>query len=247
MRKYLKYAWLLLLIPVVFIIGFVIWAETPLGPMPEALAAMQSDSTVTFEENQWYVYQPVGVTPDTGLVIYPGGRVDPRSYAPLARDIARAGYLTVIVPMPLNLAVFAPGSAMEVIEAYPQIENWAIAGHSLGGAMGAKFAFDNPGLMQGLALWASYPASNNDLSSYDLSASSIYGTLDSIADPENLAYSKELLPADTVWVPIEGGNHAQFGWYGEQPGDTPATITREEQQAQAVQASVDLLNRMVGP
>lgn len=247
MRKYLKYAWFLLLVPVIFILGFVIWALTPLGPMPEALAAMQSDSTVTFEDNQWYVYQPVGVTPDTGLVIYPGGRVDPRSYAPLAREIARSGYLTVIVPMPLNLAVFAPGKAAEVIEAYPQIEHWGIAGHSLGGAMGAKFAYDNPGLMQGLALWASYPASNNDLSTYDLSASSIYGTLDSVADSENLAYSKALLPADTVWVPIEGGNHAQFGWYGEQPGDTAATISREEQQAQIVDATVDLLARMVVP
>jgi len=66
------------------------------------------DSTVTFEENEWYVYTPAGGSPDTGLIIYPGGRVDPRSYAPLAHDIASRGYMTVIVPMPLNLAVFAP-------------------------------------------------------------------------------------------------------------------------------------------
>jgi hypothetical protein len=247
MRSYRKYLWLLLLIPVVFILGFVIWALTPLGPMPEALEAMQSDSTVTFEENTWYVYTPTGVTPDTGLIIYPGGRVDPRSYAPLARDIARQGYKTVIVPMPLNLAVFAPGSAMQVVEAYPEIQDWAIAGHSLGGAMGAKFAFDNPGLMDGLALWASYPASNNDLSTADLAAASIYGTLDSVADPEKLAYSQALLPPDTAWTPIEGGNHAQFGWYGEQPGDTPATISREEQQEQATRATVELLVRMIQP
>jgi len=244
MRKIMKFWWILLVIPALFLLGFVIWAETPLGPMPQALAAMQSDSTVTFEENQWYVYQPTDVTPDTGLIIYPGGRVDPRSYAPLARDIARRGFLTVIVPMPLNLAVFAPGSARQVIDAYPQIENWAIAGHSLGGAMGAKFAFDNPELLDGMALWASYPASNNDLSLYDLDVSSIYGTLDSVADPEKLAYSKALLPADTQWVPIEGGNHAQFGWYGPQPGDSPATISREEQQAQTVLATEDMLNRM---
>ena len=244
MRKIMKFWWILLVIPALFLLGFVIWAETPLGPMPQALAAMQSDSTVTFEENQWYVYQPTDVTPDTGLIIYPGGRVDPRSYAPLARDIARRGFLTVIVPMPLNLAVFAPGSARQVIDAYPQIENWAIAGHSLGGAMGAKFAFDNPELLDGMALWASYPASNNDLSTTDLDVSSIYGTLDSVADPEKLAYSKALLPADTQWVPIEGGNHAQFGWYGPQPGDSPATISREEQQAQTVQATEDMLTRM---
>jgi pimeloyl-ACP methyl ester carboxylesterase len=241
MRKLMKFWWLLLLIPLLLLGGFIIWAMTPLGPMPQALAAKQSDSTVTFEENQWYVYQPVDGTPDTGLIIYPGGRVDPRSYAPLARDIARRGYLAVIVPMPLNLAVFAPGRAQEVIAAYPQIENWAIAGHSLGGAMGAKFAFDNPALLDGMALWASYPASNNDLSTYDLSVSSIYGTLDSVADPEVLASSKALLPPATQWVPIEGGNHAQFGWYGDQPGDQPAAISRPAQQAQVIEATLSLL------
>jgi hypothetical protein len=242
-----KFLWLLLLIPAILILGFIIWAETPLGPMPEALAAMQSDDTVTFEQNQWYVYTPVDAPADTGLIIYPGGRVDPRSYAPLARDIARRGYKTIIVPMPLNLAVFSPGSAADVIAAYPEIKHWAIAGHSLGGAMGAKFAYDNPGRLEGMALWASYPASNNDLSTHDLAVSSIYGTLDSVADPEKIAYSKALLPPDTVWVPIEGGNHAQFGYYGPQPGDTPATISREQQQAQAVDASVALLERMKKP
>ena len=70
--------------------------------------------------------------------------------------------------MPLNLAVFNPGAAADVIAAYPEIEHWAIAGHSLGGAMGAKFAYDNPGALGGMALWASYPAANNDLSTADL-------------------------------------------------------------------------------
>jgi hypothetical protein len=74
--------------------------------------------------------------------------------------------------------------------------------------------------------------------------SSIYGTLDSVADPEKIAYSQALLPPDTVWVPIEGGNHAQFGYYGPQPGDAAATISREEQQAQAVDATVALLERI---
>ena len=37
-------------------------------------------------------------------------------------------------------------------------------------------------------------------------------------------------------VEIEGGNHAQFGNYGPQEGDLPATISAEEQQAQTVAA-----------
>ena len=49
------------------------------------------------------------------------------------------------------------------------------------------------------------------------------------------------LPVDTVWVAIEGGNHAQLGWCGAQSGGHPATISREEQQEQIVQATVDFL------
>jgi hypothetical protein len=30
---------------------------------------------------------------------------------------------------------------------------------------------------------------------------------------------------------IEGGNHAQFGYYGKQSGDGFASITKEEQQS----------------
>ena len=41
---------------------------------------------------------------------------------------------------------------------------------------------------------------------------------------------RERSPNDVVWVEMEGANHAQFGWYGIQPGDGVATISREEQQ-----------------
>ena len=98
--------------------------------MPEALAALQSDSQVKVTTDPWLVFQPTQSTPTTGLIIYPGGRVDPRAYAPQARAIAEKGYLVVIVPMPLNLAVFGSGRASSVIQAYPDIEKWVIGGHS---------------------------------------------------------------------------------------------------------------------
>jgi hypothetical protein len=52
------------------------------------------------------------------------------------------------------------------------------------------------------------------------------------------------MPPDTRWAPIEGGNHAQFGWYGEQSGDNPATISREAQQAQVVDATLVVLEQL---
>jgi hypothetical protein len=65
-----------------------------------------------------------------------------------------------------------------------------------------------------------------------------------LAAPETIDASRSLLPPDTQWTAIEGGNHAQFGWYGPQPGDNQATITREEQQAQIVAATLQLLQQL---
>ena len=231
-----RWWWIFLVVPVLMIGGFVIWAETPLGPMPEALHALKSDDQVQVEQGDWYVFHPVGQTPGAGVVIYPGGRVDPRAYAPIARALANEGYLAFIVPMPLNLAVFDPGAAAEVIAAYPEITTWLVGGHSLGGAMAANFARKNPGLLDGLFLWAAYPAESDDLSGQDLQVVSIYGTLDGLMTSAEVEASSALLPVNTIWVPIEGGNHAQFGWYGDQPGDNPATISREDQQAKTIQA-----------
>jgi hypothetical protein len=227
--------------------AFVIWAMTPLGPMSEALAALESDSLVEVTTEPWYTFQPTGESRSTGLIFYPGGRIDPRSYAPPARAMAEQGYPVVIVPMPLNLAVFGAGKAADVIAAMPEVERWAIAGHSLGGAMGANFIRRNPEAVDGLVLWASYPAGSDDLSGRsDLAATSIYGTADGVADMADVLGGQPLLPAATVWVPIEGGNHAQFGWYGPQSDADVATISREEQQAQIVAATVETLERVGG-
>lgn len=230
------------IILLIAITGFVIWAETPLGPMPEAEAALQSDATVQVQTEPWYTFMPTGEAKDTGFIIYPGGRVDPVSYAPTARAIAEAGYPVVLVPMPLNLAVFGVGKAADVIEAHPEVTTWAIGGHSLGGAMAANFTVKNPDAVEGLVLWAAYPASSDDLSGFDtLAVSSISATNDGLATPDKIDASRPLLPASTTWLPIQGGNHAQFGWYGPQPRDGQATITREDQQAQIVAATVALL------
>ena len=238
---------LLVLLAVVLLalVGFTIWAYTPLGPMPEAIAALQSDAQVQVETSPWLTFTPVGTQPTTGFVFYPGGRVDPRSYAPATRAIAEQGYLVTIVPMPFNLAVFGANRADDVLAAHPEIANWAIGGHSLGGSMAVKYLFDHPQTLDGLDLWASYPAGNNSLADRDdLAVVSISGTLDGLATPADIEASRPLLPASTRWVPIEGGNHAQFGWYGPQPGDGTATISREAQQEQIINETVQLLTQI---
>ena len=242
MRKLKRWWGLLLLLSLLALVGFVVWASTPSSPMPEALAALQSDAQVGVETKPWLIFRPGAEEPIVGLILYPGGRVDPRAYAPAAWAIAAEGYLVVIVPMPLNLAFFGPNRAAEVLAAFPEVELWAIGGHSLGGAMAARFVHRQPSAVHGLVLWASYPSASDDLSSVrDLAVVSIYGTRDGLATEEKIAASRPLLPAETRWVAIVGGNHAQFGWYGPQSGDNPATINRQAQQQEVVAATLALL------
>ena len=117
----------LLLVPVALIVvavaGFAIWASVPVGsPMPEAEAALQSDEQVNVETEDWIVLEPANRDPKAGFVFYPGARVPVEAYAPMGRGVAEAGYLAVIAPMPLNLALLDSDAAAEVVEAYPEIE-----------------------------------------------------------------------------------------------------------------------------
>jgi predicted alpha/beta-hydrolase family hydrolase len=199
---------------------------------------------VQVSTERWLSFEPANAAVSTGLVFYPGGKVDARAYAPQARAIAAQGFLVVIVPMPLNLAVLAPDRAAEAQAAYPRVAQWAVGGHSLGGVMAAHFAHSHPQAVQGLVLWASYPQGSDDLSGSALAVVSISGTRDGLSTPAKIAASRSLLPPGTRWAVIEGGNHGQFGWYGPQAGDNPATIDHAAQQAQTVAATVALLQRL---
>ena len=151
---------------VVAVAGFVIWGLTPLGPAPEATCGDDVCGRVTFTDApDGLTFTPTGKTPTTGVILYPGGHVDYRSYSTLARDLASAGYLVVVPPMPLSLAVLAPNRAERVIAAHPEIDRWVIAGHSLGGAMACTYVDSHPGRVDALALLAAYPASGDDSAS----------------------------------------------------------------------------------
>jgi hypothetical protein len=206
-----------------------------------ALAALESDEFVAVTQGEWIVFTPLQSEPTTGFIFYPGALVDPRAYAPALRQIAAAGYLVVDVPMPFNVATWGVERAAEVMAAFPEIERWVIGGHSLGGAVAARFVFNHPGEVDRLILWAGVPSRRNELSTADLDVLSIYATLDGLIRQRAIDFSRDRLPGDTVFVAIEGGNHAQFGYYGAQEGDNPATISQEDQQAQIIEATLGFL------
>ncbi len=220
--------------------GFVAWASDASQPQQAALTALQSDETVTVTDHGDYIsFEPVGVQATTGFVFYPGGRVDYRAYAPALKLIAAQGYFVALVPVNLNLAFFDTNAAAPVIDSNPQVMAWAVGGHSLGGVAASIFAPTNPKIA-GLVFWASFPAGDS-LRDSNLQILSIFGTLDALAAPHDIENSRILLPDSTLFVPIEGGNHAQFGDYGPQAGDSPASISPEEQWQQAADATVSLL------
>lgn len=230
---------------IVLVGGFAIWGYSGGRPMLEAIRSLNSDEKVTVETGKWLVFTPVDEEAIVGFVFYPGGRVDYRAYAPYVRALAEEGVLVIIPSMPLNFAVFGVNQAEEVMQAYPDISEWVIGGHSLGGAMAANFLSNHQDELEGLILLAAYPSTADDLSMFDGKVISISGSLDGLATPEKIQASRSLLPPSTTWVEIQGGNHAQFGWYGPQKGDYDALISREEQQQIILHASTQFVSDLM--
>jgi hypothetical protein len=158
-----------------------------------------------------------------GVIFYPGGKVDPTAYVPLMRALAKEGILAVLVEMPFNLAVLKKSAANGIKDQLFWVDNWYMAGHSLGGSMAAAYAADNKDDYKGVILLGAYSSKN--LSESGLKVASIYGSLDTVMSKENYANCKDNLPADFTEVVIDGGNHSGIGMYGLQHGDTEAAIT----------------------
>lgn len=189
-----------------------------------SFTSMNNISKQTLDDNT-IVYLPENAT--TGLIFYPGGKVEHTAYTPLMEACASEGILCVLIEMPFHLAVFDIDAAKGIQEQYPDIENWYIGGHSLGGSMAASYLADNADDYKGLILLGSY--STADLSQTSLKVLSIYGSEDKVLNLEKYNENKANLPTDFTEIIIEGGCHAYFGMYGEQDGDGTPTITNEIQ------------------
>lgn len=166
---------------------------------------------------------------DTAIIFYPGAKVEAAAYLPLLNQLRQTGLTCILVEMPFYLAIFDVNAAEDVMAQFPDIQHWYIAGHSMGGAMASQFASEHPDEVDGLILlgaylYGDYPPADT---------LTVYGSLNQSVEDE-IDYTENV-------VEIQGGNHAQFGNYGPQEGDLPATISAEEQQAQTVEAISDFI------
>ena len=223
------------------LVGGLYWLSNSRPALPEANQALEGSAEVVVTQEEWISFIPAATEPSTGLIFYPGGRVEHQSYAKILSDIAASGYLVALPEMPLDLAVLDQNAAAEIIAAYPEIDNWVLAGHSLGGSMAATYAFNNQPQVDGVIIWASYPPDSADLSVTNLEVMVIYGELDEGSNWETLETKLDLLPGDVTLVEIPGGNHHQFGDYQDDSDDPLPTISRADQQSLIREAVWDFL------
>lgn len=174
-----------------------------------------------------------------GFVFYPGGKVQYNAYEPLLAKLAEKGIACFLVKMPFNLAVFNINGAEKVLNQFPEIENWFIGGHSLGGSMAASFLGKNQFDIKGLILLASY--STMDFSESDIRLLSIFGSEDGVLNLEKYTENKSHFSKNAKEVVIEGGNHAGFGFYGPQKKDGKASISSINQIEQTARLILEFI------
>ncbi|PPL19607.1 alpha/beta hydrolase [Microterricola pindariensis] len=224
---------------VLLVVGVLFWAHSVmLGERPASLEVWRNpDITVTATDHS-VVLSPTNNASEVGLVFIPGAKVDPYAYMYKLSGIVEQTGATVVITKPtLNLAFFDTRPLDTFTNDAPEVTEWFVGGHSLGGVRACQMADTADAAadgVTGLVLFGSYCA--NDLSDSGLRVLSISGSDDGLSTPAKIDEAAHLLPADTVFVEIDGANHASFGDYGVQPGDGTATIDDTEMRREITDA-----------
>ena len=205
----------------------------------DAVAAFKVENEAVRDELEdgSVAYIPEDVT--KGVIFYQGAKVEHTAYEPLMKALASEGILCVLTEMPFRIAMFDMNAADGIQEQYPNITEWYMGGHSLGGSIAAMYLGEHHADYKGLILLGSY--STEDLSNTSLKVLSVYGSEDKVINYENYLESKGNLPDEFTEVIIDGGCHAYFGVYGAQDGDGTPTISNEEQIALTVDAVMEFV------
>ena len=173
---------------------------------------------------------------DTAFIFYPGAKVEYTSYLPMLCDLASEGVDCYVVQMPFNFAIFGENEADSIINS-TNYSHYILSGHSMGGYVASSY-MAHSGKGDGLVLFAAYPTEK-----IEKPVLSIYGSDDGVLNFKTYNESKTLMDNLTEVI-IDGGNHAQFGYYGNQSGDNPSKITPEKQQGQSVDEIVKFIDKL---
>jgi hypothetical protein len=232
-RRWLRWLVGIVSLLLVVAVGLLLWwmLRYP-DAEPAAAAAAYADPRVeVVYEDDTLVLAPPDGPGDTGLVFYPGAAVPQEAYLATWVPIVAETDVSVFVPsMPLRLAILGSNRADGVIDTWPEVTTWWVGGHSLGGAMAASFAGrSEPGELAGLVLFGAYATEGAGLTGRDdLVVLSVSGSEDGLSTPQDIDERSAFLPSSTIFVELDGVNHAQFGAYGEQAGDGTPRVSDEE-------------------
>lgn len=202
-----------------------------------AIEALHSDDDVRVSELSYGLFFD-GPSTENALIFYPGAKVEEEAYAPMLHQLAKEGMDVIVVNMPLRLAVLGKKRAERALND-KKYANWYIGGHSMGGAMAASYASSHSDLFKGVVLFGAF---TTDKLPENLKTLFIIGEKDSVINWDKVEKAKELA-ANWEELVIKGGNHAQFGNYGFQRGDTKADIPANTQQKLAIDFIVKELLR----
>ena len=238
MNKKIKIALYIILALIILIVCLSVWYVNDYSHADASVNTyLNGTSNVSVEkvDNGLFLDGPGN---DSALIFYPGAKIEYISYLPLFMELANDGVDCFIVEMPGNLAFLGADSADSIIggDKY-SYDEWYISGHSLGGVAASSYAINHKDKISGLILLASYPV--DDMG--NMAVLSIYGSNDKTLNKETYDESKSLMDNNLTEYVINGGNHAQFGSYGNQSGDGIATISPENQRDQTEKAILDFI------
>ena len=227
---------------------FIGWSLLAYRANSDARQALSgADGTIVSRGDGYWQFHRSGSTSRIGLILIPGALVDPVAYAPLTAAVARGGHTAVLIEVPRRGA-FGGADSPEVrarvsaaMRGLPDVQGWVVAGHSLGGRIAATLMRTPDPKFAGLALIGTSHPRDFSLAHLEIPVLQVFGTRDTVADADKVVNALGNLPSTTRSVRIDGGNHSQFGSYGFQPGDWPATISREMQQQLTVRALLAFL------
>ena len=239
MNKKIKIVLCIILAILILSIGFAVYYVNDYYHAESSITHyLKGNENVTVEKinNGYYVDGPGN---NSALIFYPGAKVEYTAYIPLLMNISNNGVDCFLVEMPFNIAFFGKDRADDIInnDSY-HYSNWYLSGHSLGGIVASDYTSDHTNQLKGLILVASYP--NKNITTPTLL---VYGSNDNLLNKKSLEESKSYIKGELNETIINGANHAQFGFYGQQDKDGIASISQDEQINKTVTSILEFINR----
>ncbi|WP_101772816.1 alpha/beta hydrolase [Peptostreptococcus faecalis] len=219
----------IIILIIISVTAFAIWLRDTYKTNEYSSHSMISTSLVDVktQDDGSISFLPRKNNKEIGLIIYPGEKIIPRSYATLAQDISKKGFNVYVAKLKFNFPAFSSNVADSIIGENSNIKKWYLIAHSESGELALKEAANHQKI-DGVVFLGSYP-SGDDLKLINKPVLSIWGTKDGILDFTKFYEYKKNMPPTASFYEIVGGNNTGFADINMLDGDNKALISQGEQ------------------